>query len=77
MAPLYVNEGVLEICRLGVALLLAGPGSDLSEEPAMGLRSAALDFVAAPTCPPGPVSIGPAGACWAGAAVLASAASWR
>jgi hypothetical protein len=24
----------------------------------MGLRSAALDFVASPACPPGPVSIG-------------------
>jgi hypothetical protein len=77
MAPLYVNEGVLEVCRVGVALLVAGPGSDLSEEPAVGLRPAALDFVAAPRCPPGPVSAGPAGTCWAGAAGLASAASWR
>ena len=34
--------------RHGVALLVAGPGSDLSDEPAMGIEPAALDFVAAP-----------------------------
>ena len=33
---------------------LAGPGSDLSEEAAVGvLGSSALDCIVAPTCPPG------------------------
>ncbi len=34
---------------------LAGPGSDFSEVPAMGIGSAALDCRVAPMCPPGPV----------------------
>src|SRR5215831_6304125 len=58
LAPLYVKEGVLRGRRAGVAWWVAGPGSDLSEVPAMGLRPAALDVRAAPTCPPGSAS------CW-------------
>ncbi|MBA2311969.1 MAG: hypothetical protein H0V97_04110 [Actinobacteria bacterium] len=33
-----------------------GPGSDLSEELAVGLEPAALDCRVAPECPPGPVT---------------------
>jgi transposase InsO family protein len=36
-------------------LLLAGPGSDFSEVPAVGIEPAALDCRVAPMCPPGPV----------------------
>ena len=50
----------------GVGSLAAGPGSDFSEVPAAGCEPAALEPVAAPTCPPGPV-----------AAARASAIIWR
>jgi hypothetical protein len=39
----------------GVGSLVAGPGSDLSEEPALGSEPAAPETVAAPVCPSGPV----------------------
>ncbi len=35
---------------------VAGLGSDLSEEPVWGCEPVALDCVAVPGCPPGPVS---------------------
>ncbi len=35
----------------------AGSGSDLSEESVVGVEPAALDFVVAPECPPGPASV--------------------
>jgi hypothetical protein len=54
LAPLYVKEMVSGVRRLGVALLVAGPGSDLSEVPAAGCEPAALDIRDAPMCPPGP-----------------------
>lgn len=40
---------------VGVASLLTASGSDLSEAPVLGFEPAALDFVAAPRCPSGPV----------------------
>ena len=52
MAPLCCQQAV----RSGVpGWDSAGPGSDLSEVPAMGFRSVALDCRVAPTCPAGPV----------------------
>jgi len=42
--------------RAGVFSAAAGPGSDFSEAPALGFEPAALESVAAPTCPPGPAS---------------------
>src|SRR5215207_1775700 len=41
--------------EVGVASMLAGSESDLSEAPALGLEPAAQDFVVAPRCPSGPV----------------------
>jgi cytochrome c oxidase assembly factor CtaG len=35
-------------------LAAAGPGSDLSEEPALGCESVTLESVVVPRCPPGP-----------------------
>jgi hypothetical protein len=40
-----------------VVLPVAGPGSDLSEEPVVGVELAALDCRVAPACPPGSVAI--------------------
>jgi hypothetical protein len=40
-----------------VECLVAGPGSDFSEVPALGCESVALEPVAAPVCPPGPVPV--------------------
>jgi hypothetical protein len=40
----------------GVRSLVAGPGSDFSEAPALECKPAALEPVAAPGCPPGPVT---------------------
>jgi hypothetical protein len=40
----------------GVASASAGPGSDLSEELAVGVGPVALDCRVAPRCPPGPVA---------------------
>jgi hypothetical protein len=40
----------------GIGSLVAGPGSDFSEEPVLGFEPAALEPVAAPLCPPGPVA---------------------
>ena len=40
-----------------VGSVLAGPGSDLSKESVVGVEPAALDFVVAPGCPPGPVAV--------------------
>ncbi len=51
------QEGAVATRSLRVAWLAAGPGSDLSEVLAIGDRSAALDFVAAPECPPGPAAL--------------------
>lgn len=52
--------GCLCVCQAGwcggVGSAMAGSGSDLSEEPADGVGPAALDSVAAPSCPPGPVN---------------------
>jgi hypothetical protein len=42
--------------RKGVGSLVAGPGSDFSEVPVAGCEPAALEPVAAPTCPPGPAA---------------------
>jgi len=42
--------------RLVVESVLAGSGSDLSEELAAGVEPAALDRRVAPECPPGPVA---------------------
>jgi hypothetical protein len=39
---------------MGIGSLVAGPGSDLSEESASGFEPAALESGAAPECPPGP-----------------------
>jgi hypothetical protein len=55
--------GFLCVCQaagrgLGDGLVdfgLVGPGSDLSEEPAVGVEPVALDVRVAPVCPPGPV----------------------
>jgi hypothetical protein len=43
----------------GVGSWVAGPGSDFSEAPVLGSEPAALEPVAAPTCPPGPVCRAP------------------
>jgi hypothetical protein len=40
----------------GVGSAVVGSGSDLSEEPIVGLKSVALDSVVAPVCPPGPAA---------------------
>ncbi|MEU9547197.1 transposase [Streptomyces mirabilis] len=52
--------GCLCVCQAGwgggVGSGLAAPGSDLSEELAVGVGPAALDAVVAPGCPPGPVA---------------------
>jgi hypothetical protein len=40
---------------LGVGSFPAGPGSGFSEVPVQGLEPAALEPVAVPGCPPGPV----------------------
>jgi hypothetical protein len=52
-----VPLGCLCVCQaaeLGVVESgLAGPGSDLSEELAVGAEPVALDFRVAPKCPPG------------------------
>jgi hypothetical protein len=60
MAPAPGPAAFLVVAS-GSSVGFAGPGSGLSEEPTTGVRSAALDDVDAPECPPGP----------------ASAASWR
>jgi hypothetical protein len=44
------GSGVLGCC-------LAGPGSDLSEEPVWGCEPAALESESFPRCPPGPVLV--------------------
>src|ERR1022692_2082983 len=41
--------------RIGVGSFAAGPGSDFSKAPVQGLEPAALEPVAVPGCPPGPV----------------------
>ena len=41
----------------GVACKLAGPGSGCSEVPALGCEPVALESVAVPRCPPGPVTV--------------------
>jgi len=40
----------------GLGLAVAGPGSDLSEESAVGVEPAALDSSVASVCPPGPAA---------------------
>lgn len=37
-------------------MVVAGPGSDLSEESAVGVEPAALDMTVASVCPPGPAA---------------------
>jgi hypothetical protein len=37
--------------------VLAGPGSDFSEEPVWGCELVTLEFVDVPRCPPGPVAV--------------------
>jgi hypothetical protein len=49
LAPLYVKR----VAVAGGRLAGGGPGSDLSEESAVGVGSAALDVRVAPECPPG------------------------
>ena len=44
-----------------VGCFVAGPGSDFSEASMLGFESAALEFVVAPVCPPGPVPAAAAG----------------
>jgi hypothetical protein len=46
------------VARAGLRFRVAGPGCDLSEVPAVGIGLAALDCRVAPTCPPGPASVG-------------------
>ena len=55
--PPLCQAGAVATRTSGVASVAAGPGSDLSEVLATGDRSAALDFVAAPECPPGPAAL--------------------
>jgi hypothetical protein len=43
---------------VGVVSDLAGPGSDLSEEPAWGCEPVTLESVVVPRCPPGLVTVG-------------------
>jgi hypothetical protein len=49
-APLCVKSILIQV----VGSVVAGPGRDLSEEPVVEAEPAALDFVVAPWCPPGP-----------------------
>ena len=51
--PAEVRSGLAS--EVGVASMLAGSESDLSEASALGFKPAALDFVVAPRCPSGPV----------------------
>ena len=37
-------------------MVVAGPGSGLSEEPALGCEPVALESESLPRCPPGPVA---------------------
>ncbi len=59
--PRLVPFGCLCVCQAAgrdvVESPLAGPGSDLSEELAVGVEPAALDFRVAPDCPPGLVAM--------------------
>ena len=49
--------GCIEACgRVVVRLGLAGPGSDLSEEPVSGCEPVPLESETLPECPPGPVA---------------------
>jgi hypothetical protein len=50
LCPDAAGSGVLGCC-------LAGPGSDLSEEPVWGCEPAALESESFPRCPPGPVVV--------------------
>ncbi len=50
------GERIAGLAGAGVASVVAGPGSDFSEVPVLGLKPAALEPVAAPTCPPGSVA---------------------
>ncbi len=61
LAALGDSLGLLCVCQppgFGSAVRspLAGPGSDLSEELAVGVEPVALDVRAAPECPPGPAA---------------------
>jgi hypothetical protein len=51
MAPLCQEAAGSGVLRWG----LAGPGSGLSEEPALGCEPVALESESCPVCPPGPV----------------------
>ena len=45
-------------------MLVAGPGSGLSEESALGRESVALESESLPRCPPGPVAEAWSRRCW-------------
>ncbi len=53
----WLGQGFLCVCQAAddvvVELVLAGSGSDLSEELVVGVEPAALDVRAVPECPPG------------------------
>ena len=51
------DEGEEWAVWVGVWSLVAGPGSDLSEEPAWGCEPVTLESVDVPWCPPGPVLV--------------------
>src|ERR687898_462201 len=69
------EEGPGIATAAGVASRSAGPGSDLSEALVLGVEPAALDFVAAPRCPPGPAAW--RGLVGSGVRRVWSATSWR
>jgi hypothetical protein len=53
------DEGEERAVCVGVWSSVAGPGSDLSEEPAWGCEPVTLESVDVPRCPPGPVPVCP------------------
>ncbi len=69
--PLCVKSafrGAVERALAARRSVVLGPGSDLSEEPAVqDVEPVTLDFVDVPGCPPGPAVNGAAGLLGAGA----------
>jgi hypothetical protein len=55
MAPFCVNRLCVVV---SLSWLVAGPGSGLSEEPALGCESVTLELESFPCCPPGPSASG-------------------
>src|SRR6476660_8459136 len=47
----------LDLQIVAVGSVSPGPGSDLSDDPALGVEPGALDREVAPTCPPGLVTL--------------------